>query len=86
LLFAVTTLFIDDLPNIRATKSWNVTRAGHLARIEAKRYAYRFFVRKTEQIGLLKYPDDVRPNHKDSEWEVVTGFFWLRIMTSDGLL
>jgi hypothetical protein len=71
LLFAVTTLFINDLPNVRATKSLNVTRAGHLARIEAKRYAYRFFVRKTEQTGLSKYSDDVRLNHKDSEWEVV---------------
>lgn len=54
-----------DSPDIiRATESRNVTRAGHLACMEAQRNAFRFLVRKTERIGLLEYPDDIRAGHK----------------------
>ena len=28
-------------------------------------------MRKTERVGLLEYPDDIRVGHKEREWEVV---------------
>jgi len=61
-----------DSPNIiRATELQNVTRAGHLARMGVKINAYRFSVRKTERVGRLEYPDDIRAGHKEREREAV---------------
>jgi hypothetical protein len=82
-------LRITDI--IRMIKSKRMRWAGHIARVEEKKNAYRILVGKPEEKRPLGRPgrrwiDNIKMNLKDTGWVVWTGLMWLMIGTSEGLL
>jgi hypothetical protein len=73
-------------------KSREMRLAGHVARIGANRNAYRDFVGKSEEKRPLGRPRrmcvyNIKIDHREGEDAVVlTGWIWLGIGTSGGLL
>jgi hypothetical protein len=78
-------------PNIiRMIKSKRMRWAGHVARMEATRNAYRILVGKPEGKRPLGRPrsrwvDNIKMNLREIEWDGMDGSNWLRIGTSGGL-
>jgi hypothetical protein len=75
---------------IRIIKSRRVRWAGHVARIEAKRNAYRILVGKPQGKKPLgrprsRYVDNIIIDLRQ-DWVVWTGLVWLRIGTRGELL
>jgi hypothetical protein len=65
--------------------------AGYVARLGAKRNAYRILVGKPEgkrPIGgsRRRWVDNIKMNLRKIGWGVWTGLIWLRIGTNGGLL
>jgi hypothetical protein len=65
--------------------------AGHVANIGQERNVYRVLVGKPEGKRPLERPrrrweDGIKTDLREIGWEVWSGFIWLRIGTSGGLL
>jgi hypothetical protein len=79
-------------PNIiRVIKSRRLRLAEHIARVGARRSAYRIVVGKPEGRRPLGRPrrrweDNIRMDLREVGWGAQTGSIWLRIGTSGGLL
>jgi hypothetical protein len=72
-------------------KSRRMRWAGHVARMGAKKNAYRIFVGKPKCKRLLERPrrrwvDNIKMDLREIRWDVWIGLIWLRIGTSGGLL
>jgi hypothetical protein len=86
---------LNDLyssPNIiRVIKSRRMRWAGHAARTEEKRGAYRILVGRPEGRRPLGRPRrrweyNIKMDIQEVEWGAWTGLSWLRIVTDGGLL
>jgi hypothetical protein len=85
---------LHSWPNIiRTIKSRCMRWAGHVARTEAKRNAYRMLVGKPEGKRPLGRPrrrwvDSIKIDLRGIAWDGVvwSGSIWLRIVTSGGLI
>jgi hypothetical protein len=79
-------------PNIiRVIQSRRLRWAGHVARMEKRRGAYRVLVGKPEGRRPLERPrrrweDNVKMDLREVGWGAWTGSIWLRIGTGGGLL
>jgi hypothetical protein len=76
---------------IRMIKSRRMRWAGHVARMGAKRNAYRILVGKPEGKRPLGRPrrrcvDNIKMDFREIGWDGMIGLIWLRIGTSGGLL
>jgi hypothetical protein len=72
-------------------KSRRMRWAGHAARMEEKRNAYRIWVRKPEGKRPPRRPkrrcmDNIKMDLKEIEWDCMDFTDWFRIGTSGGLL
>jgi hypothetical protein len=65
--------------------------AGYVARMEAMRNVYQILIGKSEGKRSFGRPrgrweDDIRNDPREICWKVWTGYIWLRIGASGGLL
>jgi hypothetical protein len=75
---------------IRVIKSRRMKWAGHVARMEEKRGAYRILVGEPERRRSLGRPrrrrdDNIKMDLQEVGWWAWTGLSWLRIGTGGGL-